>query len=375
MRRDGLAGFLLGRVAGVPVHVRPSWIVVSLVLGMAIASPAAGLPGVTRGGSLVLGAVLALLLSASVLVHELAHALVARRRGLTVRGIALVLTGGRTEMSAAETPGTSALVAVAGPLANLAVAAAAWWAWTLDLPLTARLVALMLALASATVAGFNLLPGMPMDGGWILEALVWRITGRRAAGTRAAAWVGRAVAVGLLVTAVVYPLLRGASDLTLVVWSAVIGATLWAGASEHLNAAARRQALDGLAPAALAHPAVGVAAGASAAEVHAAAAGGLEVVLVAPDGTPVGYVDRRALAAVPGERRDATPAGAVVVPLPRGAVVDGALAGRSALDAVSAAFRFSRVLAVLGPDGAVVGLLRYEDVVDALSGRGRVPGT
>lgn len=368
MQATRRSGIVIGRAAGAPVVLNPGWLVATVVLAFVVAPPASTLPGLDGVGSLLVGLVLALLLNGSVLLHELAHAVVARWRGLAVRQITLTLTGGHTEMVGASTPATSALVAIAGPLANVAVAGAAWLVWrAVDLPPVAGLLVVMLAWASAFVAAFNLLPGLPMDGGWVLEALVWRVTGRRATGTRAAAWIGRAVAVALLAWALVLPFVSGA-DLSLpaVVWSAIIGAMLWSGASAHLRQVATREAVDSLVLGALARPAVAVPAGASAADVAAAGAGGAAVVLVASDGVPVGWVDPHALAAVPPEARPETPAEAVLVPLPAGAVVDAMLVGRPALTAVAEASRASRVLAVRGPDGVIVGLLRYEDVVAAV---------
>jgi Zn-dependent protease/CBS domain-containing protein len=368
---------VIGRAAGAPIVLNPGWLVATVVLALVIAPPASTMPGLRGVGSLLVGLAAALLLNGSVLLHELAHAVVARWRGLPVREIALTLTGGHTEMGRAPTPATAALVAVAGPLANLAVAGAAWWAWrVVDAPPVGSLVLLVLAWASAFVAAFNLLPGLPMDGGWVLEALVWRVTGRRTAGTRAAAWVGRAVAVALLLWAVAYPLATGGrASLATVVWSALIGAMLWSGASAFLRHADRTDLVDGLSVAALARPAVAVPVGSSVADVAAAAGrGGAAaapvVVVVGPDGAPAGWVDPAALAAVPAGRRATTPAAAVVVPMPAAATVDAALEGRAALTALVEASRHSALLAVRDGAGRVVGVVHHADVAAVLRPRG-----
>lgn len=377
MQASGRSGWVIGRAVGAPIVLNPGWLVATVVLGVVIAPSAGTLPGMRGAGSLLVGLAVALLLNSSVLLHELAHAVAARLRGLAVRQITLTLTGGHTEMSNATSPGTSALVAIAGPVANLALAAVAWWAWLASEPgqVVGHLL-LVLAWASAFVAAFNLLPGLPMDGGWVLEALVWRVVGRRTAGTRAAAWVGRVVAVGLVVWAVAVPLLgRGGASLPLVVWSALIGAMLWSGASAHLRQAATADVVDALAVSDLARPVATAPDDATVADVADKAGAGagdreVPVLLVAPDGAPVGVVDPAALAAVPVPDRAGTAAVSVVVPLPPGAVVDGRLTGRDALAELARATRISRVLAVRDADGRVVGLVRYEDVAAALRPRG-----
>lgn len=366
---------MIGRAVGAPIVLKPGWLVATFVLALVIAPPASTLPGLRGAGSLLIGLAVALLLNGSVLLHELAHAVVGRWRGLQIRQITLTLTGGHTELAGATRPGAAALVALAGPLANLAVAGLAWWGWqATGASSVAALLLLMLAWASAFVAGFNLLPGLPMDGGWILEAVVWRLTGRRAPGTRAAAWVGRVVAVGLLGWALVHPLVQGGGmSVAMVVWSALIGAMLWSGASEYLRHAAMADQVEALVVGALARPAVTVGPGATAAEVAAAADGaqaGTEVVLVDDAGAPTGWVDPAALAAVPADARATTPATAVVLPLPPGAAVDALLIGQAALQALADASRHSRVVAVRGPAGQVTGVVHFADITAALRGDG-----
>lgn len=367
------AGWVVGRAAGVPIVLGPGWLFASLLL-VAVFGPTAtaAIPGIDRLGGFLVAAGWALLLYGSILLHELAHAFVGRARGVPVRQVNLTLIGGHTEMDDAGSPATSALVAAAGPLANLVVAGLAAGIAALVPPWGAAAWLLVsLAGANVVVTVFNLLPGLPMDGGWILEALVWRLTGRRATGTVAAAWIGRVVGVGLVAAAVLVPLATGDRPLVLqVAWAAFVGAMLWTSAGAFLRRVAGLRALAGLEVARLARPAVVVPARASLADALAAVPDGAgpDVIVVDAEGRLLGYLDTAASAAVPVASRAATPLGAVLVPLPPDAVVDAGLVGEEAAHAIARASRLSPVMAVRGADGRLAGLLRHADVVTALRG-------
>lgn len=355
-----------------PVVLGPGWAFASLLL-VAVFGPTAtaAIPGVGRAGGFLVAAGWAVLLYASILLHELAHAFAGRSRGVPVRQVHLTLVGGHTEMGDATTPGTSALVAVAGPAANLVVAAVTAGLALLAPPGGAAAWMLVsLAGANALVTAFNLLPGLPMDGGWILEALVWRVTGRRSSGTVSAAWIGRVVGAGLVVAVVVVPLLRGdRPGMLAVAWAAVVGAMLWSSAGAFLQREAGRRAVRGLDVGRLARPAVVVPVRASLGEalaLAAAAGPGAEVVALDPQGRALGYVDGAAADSVPPAARAATPLAAVLVPLHPDAVVGADLVGEAAAQAVARAARLSPVMTVLSADGRVTGLLRHADVVGAL---------
>jgi Zn-dependent protease len=154
----------------------------------------------------------ALLFFASLIVHELGHAVAARRQGIEVRRIQLFLFGGLTQMSRdARSPGEEFKIAAAGPLATLGMAVLflaidlaivgphrLWYAIRLDssIKITPVLLALSwLLLMNVIVLIFNLVPAFPLDGGRILRAIVWRLTKDKRRGTRAAAKVGQAFAV------------------------------------------------------------------------------------------------------------------------------------------------------------------------------------
>jgi len=364
-------GLVIGRVGTAPIMVDSGWLLLAVLFALVVGPIAShALPTLGAAAGYLVGLGFAVLLLGSVLLHELAHAWVARHRGVQVHQIVLTLVGGHTEMAQAGTAATSALIAVAGPLTNLAVAAVAWLAWQ-NLPgggVPALLLA-MVASSNAFVTALNLLPGLPMDGGWILEALVWRVTGRRWTGTIVAAWCGRVVAVGLPVVVLGVPMARGAApSLFSVIWAAAVGAMLWTSAGAFIAGAGVWRRAEAFSIRSVARPAVAAPVRAVLADLPA----GGEVVVLGDRGDVVGYVDRVATAAVPAEARGTTPVGAVLVPLPAGAVIDGRLTGQDAVRAVQLAARMSPVMAVRGPDGVVTGLLRYLDVARVLAGTPRL---
>ena len=141
-----------------------------------------------------------MLLYLSVLLHEISHALMAQRYGLGVRSISLHFLGGATEIdSETRTPGQEFKVAVVGPLTShrrRPRCAARSGLVTPDGLL--RLAVGLLAGANLLVGVLNLVPGLPLDGGRVLQALVWKITGNMHRGTIVAAWGGRVAAVLVL---------------------------------------------------------------------------------------------------------------------------------------------------------------------------------
>ncbi|GAB49027.1 site-2 protease family protein [Mobilicoccus pelagius] len=237
-------GVRLGAPFGVPVHLASSWPVFAVFMVLYFGPQVQRvLPGIGAGAYFVAVAY-AVLLATSVLAHEAAHALVARAGGARVGRIVLDLFGGHTVYEAGRlTPGQSALVAVVGPVANGILAALGWAV----LPLVPDGVPFLLAVAfvwsNAVVAVFNLVPGHPLDGGHLLDALVWRVSGRRDLGLLVSGWSGRIVALAVVAWFVLAPLSAGSRpSLVLVAWAGLVGAMLWAGASQAVRAGRRLRA-------------------------------------------------------------------------------------------------------------------------------------
>jgi len=172
--------FRVGTLFGIPFYVHLSWfLILGLVTwqygsGLAVQFP--GLGGLLPWG---LGLVTALLLFTSVLAHELGHSFVALRQGIDVKSITLFLFGGLAQLEKeSKTPGEAFWVAIAGPAVSLFLFAALT-VFSLVAPITGAAAAIVQLVASINLALglFNLIPGLPLDGGNILKALVWKITG------------------------------------------------------------------------------------------------------------------------------------------------------------------------------------------------------
>jgi Zn-dependent protease len=198
----------LGAPLGVRVRVDPSWFVVVLLVGAATFNAYRGAyPAHGAGTILLMSATTVLLFVASLIGHELAHAVLARRLGIPVRGITLFLFGGVSEISH-EVPRArdEFAIALVGPLTSVFLGAA--FALVSALGGALRLdvlegVALSLAGVNAILALFNLVPGLPLDGGRLLRAGIWLRTGDRARSTRIAVVGGRLAALGLMTWGVV----------------------------------------------------------------------------------------------------------------------------------------------------------------------------
>jgi Zn-dependent protease len=196
----------VGHLFGIPFYVNPSWF---LVLGLVTLSYGSGLaaqfPLLPVAMSWFLGLLTALLLFGSVLAHELGHSFVALRQGIAVKSITLFLFGGVAHLEReSETPAGAFWVAIAGPLVSLAIAIGTTIA-SVTLPVSGSFAAILGVLASVNLALalFNLIPGLPLDGGNILKAIVWKLTGNPYRGIEIAGRVGQAfgwlaIASGLL---------------------------------------------------------------------------------------------------------------------------------------------------------------------------------
>lgn len=363
---------MIGRVSGAPVVLSPSWFLATAILTILFAQTTASV--LTGAMAYVIAFAFVVLLFLSVFCHEVAHAVMARRRGHEVTELALTLWGGHTAYSGgASRPLDAFLVAVVGPVANLVLGAGFWLAWNAQGH--EGIVGLLLYAAAFTnglVGAFNLLPGLPLDGGQVFESIVWAVTTSRERGTIAAGWIGRVVAVGAVAWALWPFVATGAKpQLGTVAWAVLIGGFLWSGASGALRSARRRQALAGVRVRDLAVPAVLVSARSSVAGAGDVAVPGRAVVVVDDTGRPVAVVDEPAAAAVPAEVAAGTPVAAVAVavaPVP----VDLDLAGQPFITALSGVGNETPWV-VVTHGGDIVGALETRRVIlalqDAMGGR------
>ncbi|WNB86846.1 site-2 protease family protein [Cellulomonas sp. ATA003] len=373
-RPQGTAGWVIGHAAGAPIILARSWIVAAVVLTVIFAPTVRGFGfGLSEAATYAVSLTFVVLLFASVFLHELAHGFVARANGLRVHEFAITLWGGHTSFAGGgATARVSALIAVVGPLTNIALAVLAWAA-VQAVGSTGLLVALLYsaAFANAFVGVFNLVPGLPLDGGRVLEALVWGVTGNRYRGTVVAGWAGRVVAIGLVLWTIALPLARGGQpSLFTVLWAVLIAGFLWTGATAALTGAAAQRSVEGLSAARLGRPAVVVPLGSTLADAQRAAlaAGVVHVVVLARDGRPAAYVDPGAAATVPVEAYSTTDVLSVAVPIPVGAVVDAGTTGEDLAHEVNRVAPMSPVMALVDA-GRVTALLFTSDVVAALGAR------
>jgi Zn-dependent protease/predicted transcriptional regulator len=192
----------LFRVFGIPVRIHVSWLV---IVGLLTWSLAVGyfpqvLPGVPVAAHWVKGLVAALLLFASVLLHELSHSVAARRYGIPVAGITLHVFGGVSQLEREpDRPGAEFVIAIVGPLTSFGIAAIlAAAAALVDFAPGPRAVVGYLTAVNVLVGVFNLIPGFPLDGGRLLRAALWKAKGDLQQASRMASRAGSAFAFLLM---------------------------------------------------------------------------------------------------------------------------------------------------------------------------------
>ncbi|MFI6579701.1 M50 family metallopeptidase [Embleya sp. NPDC050493] len=366
-RREPRRGLLMGRPFGVPVYVAPTWFVIAAVITVLFAPTFESLFPDLGPWRFVLSFGFAVLLYVSVLVHELAHAVTALRLGLPVRRITIQFLGGVSEIDKPETARHEFLVSAAGPALSLALGGGFWViGLALDVDTLAGRMVALLAVSNLLVAAFNLLPGLPLDGGRMLRAVVWRVSGRPLAGTIAASWAGRVLAVVVLISSVLWSLGAdaGARTYTLI-FGALVAGFMWAGAVQSLRAERLRERLPELRVRLLTRRAIPVAADVPLSEAlrraHEEGARGL--VVVDRGGDPVALVRESAVLATPEHRRPWVAVGPLARDLVPGMKVGADLAGEDLLVAMRAA-PASEYL-VVEPDGGVYGVLSRTDVEHA----------
>lgn len=196
-RRGSPRAVVLGRIAGVPVAVAPSWALSIVVIGaLGVPIIMQTVPSTETIVAVAVSVLLGILLGASVLAHELGHCLSARLLGMSVVSVRLYLLGGVSELQRLpRNPREEALIAAAGPAVSGVLAGVFWLLAQLTEPgAVTWLLLVLLALSNVVIALFNLLPALPLDGGRVLRAGVWQLTGNRRRGTSVAVLGGYVIA-------------------------------------------------------------------------------------------------------------------------------------------------------------------------------------
>ena len=236
----------VGNLFGIPFYVAPSWFfVLALVTWTYGGGIATQFPELGGPASLLLGLVAALLLFASVLAHELGHSFVAIRQGVAVSSITLFLFGGLAALDKeSETPAEAFQVAIAGPAVSL-ILFSVFTAIGLSNVVTGPLAAItgLLTSVNLILALFNLIPGLPLDGGNILKALVWKITGNPYKGVVFASRVGQVIGWAAVISAALPIVLYGSFN---GFWNLLIGWFLLQNAGRSAQSATVQEKLTSL---------------------------------------------------------------------------------------------------------------------------------
>ena len=359
-------GWVVGRVLGARVVVQWSSLVTMVVFAL-IWGQASG--GGYSHKSLATGVGYAGIVFGSVFLHEFAHALAGRAFRREVKEIVLTLLGAHTSFDGRNlTAVASGVIAAAGPAMNLLLGVGAYAIANAGVSGGVREAFGLIAYANFLLALFNLLPGIPMDGGKVLEAVVWGISGRQRLGTVVAAWGGRVVAIGLLMFIVGMNFRPGHQlDLYSLIWGALIVSFLWPASTAALRGAGVQERVDAVTVLALMRPAVGVPydATVAAAVREATQANAEQVVVLSTDAHAAGHFSVASALEVPADRRDDTGLAAVTIPSPRGAEVRSDLTGRAVLEHVREWWGKTDAVAVMD-EGEVVGVVLLAEVGDRL---------
>ena len=231
----------LGRLVGVDVLIKPSLLVMGAALVWLFGQR---FDDRTESNPYGLAVAFVLALYVSVLIHELAHVAVARRFRMRVHSVTLHLLGGETLIEGeSRRPWQELAISIAGPLSSLAIGLVCF-AVEPALDGTTADVVLAVAQVNILVAIFNMLPGLPLDGGRVFRAIIWQVTGREETGIRIAAWIGRLTAIAI----VVYALTRNdepSFEIDVII-AVLVGWFLWQGAGDALSNAGRSARINSL---------------------------------------------------------------------------------------------------------------------------------
>jgi Zn-dependent protease/CBS domain-containing protein len=365
-RRDQ-HGIVVARPFGIPVYISPYWFVIAGVFIIIYANDlSTSLHSSTE--RYLVAAAFVVLLYLSVLVHELSHSVVARGYGLPVRRILLYPLGGISEIDREpQTPLREFCVSAAGPAVSLLLGAAGWGLWhVVNTGISGSLVR-QLMVANIIVGIFNLLPGLPLDGGRMLRAVLWKLTGRPGTATIAAAWVGRLLAIALLVIPFYSGRLSG-GNMVSTLWVAVIAAFMWIGASQSIRATRFRERLPQLQARRLARRAISVPASTPLAEAirQADESKARAIVVVDHDNRPIAILNEAAVMATPPARRPWVDAGSLARTIEPNLVLSADLSGMALLEAMRRAPASEYLL--VEPSGQVYGVLAARDLDHVFAG-------
>jgi len=365
-RRQRPPGTLrIGQIAGIDVLITSSWFLIAALIAVLLSPRVEEVQPGLGFGKYIAGLAFAVVLYLSVLLHEAAHALMARHYGHPVSSITLHFLGGATAMEGeARRPREEFWIAIVGPLTSIAVglAALALWFVTPDDGLLQMAVEGMVG-ANLLVGALNLVPGLPLDGGRVLKSIVWGVGGNQHRGTVVAGWGGRVAAVLVLFWPLLQQQIFGTEpQLTDYILSFIVGVFLWTGATAAMASARLRRRLPSLVARNLARRTLTVPGDLSVAEAvrRAQEAEAGSIVTVASNGEAVGVVNEAAILATPEDRRPWMAVSTVAQTLEPGLRLPASIYGEDLIVAISR--RPAHEYLLVEEDGSIFGVLATADV-------------
>lgn len=357
----------IGRFFGVPLYLSSSWLFIGVAVTVGFADVfRTSVDGADGATPYLLAFAFAVLSLLSVLGHELGHVIAALALGLRVRRVFIFLLGGVSEIQPEPTrAGQEIMVSAAGPLASAGIGAVAWLGTLATAQHSGLGVELrVLVWSNFVIAVFNALPGLPLDGGRVLRAVIWGLTRSRLLGTRIAAWGGRVLAAFIASAGVL--LERGELRLVTVVCAVALGAFMWMGASQSLASAQMTARLPHLEAGALARPAIWVRGDLPVDQAmrRLHETGARAIVVIDGADRPIAVVSEARITAVPGSARAWTDVAHVADAAGATHPIPVALAGRDLLAACQEHPAGEYV--VVDPAGRGVGVLAMSDLRAAL---------
>ena len=366
--RDEPGALRIGAIGGVDVMVRSSWLLVAALIAYVVA------PGIERVApdlgafKYLAGVAFAVLLTLSLLLHEISHALMAKRFGIGVRSITLHFIGGVTAIDGEPAnPKQEFAISAVGPVTSLGIGGLAFALLQVTPEGLLSFVVGGLAGANIVVGVLNLVPGMPLDGGRVLRAVLWKITGDPHRATSASGWVGRVVAVLVLFSPLLLEAFGVPVGFTDYLVAVVFGWFMWSAATSAIMSARIRSRLPALQARSLARRTLAVPEDLSLAEAirQAQEVQAGSIVTRDPAGRPVGVVNEAAVLATPEERRAWVSVRDVTRTLESGLTLPADISGEALLLAMQSSPATEYVL--VEADGDIFGVLSTADVDAAFS--------
>ncbi len=362
-----------GRIAGVPFVISPWWFIAAVAFTVLYApNLRSEAPQLSSAESYGIAALLVLIVYAGVLIHEASHVLVAKALGMPVGRVVLQLLGGVSEIL--EEPASADrefLVAAVGPLTSVLLVGVSAAFLPIVTPHTVPWLITWGALTSnGAIAVFNLLPGLPLDGGRVARAAIWQITHNKLRATIVAGWIGRGIAVALFLTGIWAPAQIFGGGTVAGLYFLLIAFFMWSNASIAIAQAKVASVVPGIAAGSLLRKAMPVEAQLPVAEAirRARLSGARALVIVDGNGKPQGLVSEAAVMQLPEQRRPWTSISELSRPLSPDLILPDNLSG----DALMTSLRQTPAseYLVVAATGAIRGVLSRADVGAALRASG-----